>query len=279
MLICVLLAIACVAAIVAWGGLGIVAPAVEASGGRMAVATRRYLWWADLIVIAGLTAGLLAAGAGGRLAMRLLAVTSPDARGALTEADQTVGRITVSGTMGLIVFAALPFGLLAAFQFALIYRWLPGGRRTGLLFGVLLLITASTRLDPLRSSNPDFRLLGPAWLAASTLGLVVLADAMLTAGIAGWYSRRLPLPARGWSALRHDLATVALLLLVFIIGVPVLVLTAVGAGLVAVVALTAPSIARGWTSRRMTMVGRVLLAGGSLVALPGFVTAINNIIR
>jgi hypothetical protein len=48
MLICVLLAIACVAAIVAWGGLGIVAPAVEASGGRMAVATRRYLWWADL---------------------------------------------------------------------------------------------------------------------------------------------------------------------------------------------------------------------------------------
>ncbi len=43
--------------------------------------------------------------------MRLLAATSPEAQGVLTEADQVVGDITLSGTVGFFVFAGLPFGL------------------------------------------------------------------------------------------------------------------------------------------------------------------------
>jgi hypothetical protein len=46
MLVCVLLALVGVAAIAAWGTLGIEAPAAEAGGGRAASAVRRYLWWA-----------------------------------------------------------------------------------------------------------------------------------------------------------------------------------------------------------------------------------------
>ena len=43
----------------------------------------------------GAVAGVLAAGAGGRLVMRLLALTSPDAEGSLTEAGEFVGEISV----------------------------------------------------------------------------------------------------------------------------------------------------------------------------------------
>jgi hypothetical protein len=278
MLACGLLALAGLFAITVWGDLGIVAPTPHATDGRVAAAVQRYLWWADLVIAAGLTAGVLAAGAGGRLVMRLLAVTSPDARGALTEADETVGRITLGGTIGFVVFGALPLAMVGAIGFAIIYRWLPRGRLTGLLFGLLLVVFGATRLEPLRSNNPDFRLLGPGWLAATAFGLVVLGDGMLTAAVMGWYSRRLPLPVWRGTARGHYLLLVALLLVFFVIGVPVLLLTAVGAGVVGVAARIAPSIANWWTSSRTTMVGRVLLAGGSLLALPGFVITINDII-
>jgi hypothetical protein len=73
---------------------------------------RRYVWYLTVAVASGVGAGLLAAGAGGRLVMRLLAVTAgPDAQGRVTEADQIVGRISVDGTLGFIVFTGLFFGL------------------------------------------------------------------------------------------------------------------------------------------------------------------------
>ena len=59
---------------------------------------RRYLWYLTLAISSGVGAGILAAGAGGRLVMRLLAVTAgPDAQGRVTEAEQVIGRITVDG--------------------------------------------------------------------------------------------------------------------------------------------------------------------------------------
>ena len=43
--------------------------------------------------------------------MRLLAVTAgPTAQGRITEADQVVGRISLDGTLGFIVFTSLFFG-------------------------------------------------------------------------------------------------------------------------------------------------------------------------
>lgn len=276
MALCVVLAAAGVAAIGVWGGLSIVSPAATV-GGTVGAAVHRFLWWANLVVCAGLIAGVLAAGAGGRLIMRLLAATSPDARGLLTEADETVGKITLDGTLGFLVFGALPAAMVAAFLFAVIFRWLPRGRLNGLAFGLLLLIVASTRLEPLRANNPDFRLLGPAWLAAGSFALLVLADGLLTAAFMGWYSRRLPLPGRG-RRLWYYLAPVVLLLLVAVIGVPILVLIAVGAGVVAIAARVAPEFGRWWSARRMTMVGRTLLGVASLLAMPGFVTAINDIV-
>jgi hypothetical protein len=279
MVVCGLLAAAGVAAIAAWGGYDIVSPPATPAGRRpVTAALRRYLWWINLVIIAGLAAGVVAAGAGGRLVMRLLAATSPDARGAITEADQTVGKITVGGTVGFVVFGALPFAVLAAFVFALAHRWLPTGRLAGLLFGTLLLVAAGTRLEPLRSDNPDFRLLGPTWLAVLTFGLVVLVDGMITAALMGWYSRHLPLPAAGWAVSWHYVLVPLLLLFLVIVAAPVVISAAAGAVIVAVLARLAPTLSRAWASRRTTLAGRVVLAGWFAVALPGFVTAISDIV-
>ncbi|MEP7035560.1 MAG: hypothetical protein ABI662_04465 [Dermatophilaceae bacterium] len=278
MLACGVLVVAGVALVVAWGRLGIVAP-MSTPDGRVASALSRYLWWVTLVVTTGLVTGLLVAGAGGRLIMRLLAATSPSASGLLTEAGETIGRVSVSGTLGFFVFGALPLALLASFAYAAIHRWLPEGRLAGLLLGVLLLVAASTRLEPLRSDNPDFVLVGPAWVALLTLGLLVLAQGMTTAAFMGWYSRRLPPLQRDRKVVARFVLTGAMLVLTGPTGALVLALALAGAALVTVAVLIAPGFSSWWLSSRTSTVGRVLLAGGILLALPGFVIAIDDILQ
>src|SRR4051812_33593639 len=91
----------------------------------------RALRHVGVALAAGLGAGVLAAGAGGRLAMRLLAATSPEAEGSITEAGEIVGRITVDGTLGFLVFVGLPAGFLSGVLYALVGPILPPGRLGG----------------------------------------------------------------------------------------------------------------------------------------------------
>jgi hypothetical protein len=60
---------------------------------------RLYIWWVGVLIITATATGILVTGAGGRLAMRLLAATSPEATGLITEAGEIVGDITVEGTI------------------------------------------------------------------------------------------------------------------------------------------------------------------------------------
>ena len=83
-----------------WSGRSFRAPdaTVELSATE---AARRYVWYAAIVFMAGFGAGITVLGTGGRLAMRLLALTAgPAAQGRLTEADEVVGEITVGGTLG-----------------------------------------------------------------------------------------------------------------------------------------------------------------------------------
>src|SRR5215204_3174458 len=117
--VCIVLVLAGLAAVVRWGGLAVEPPPTPepAAAGptdapAVGLVVRRYLWYVAVAMAAGATAGILAAGAGGRLVMRLLAVTAgADAQGRITEAEELVGRITVDGTLGFVIFTALLFGL------------------------------------------------------------------------------------------------------------------------------------------------------------------------
>jgi hypothetical protein len=135
-------------------------------------------------LVAGVAAGVLAAGAGGRLVMRLLALTSQDAHGSFTEAGEKIGEITIGGTLGFIFFSGVPAGLLAGALYALIGPLLPRGRLGGVALGVLLLVLAATRIEPLRADSVDFLLLDPAWLAVLGFSLLALFQGMLTAALA-----------------------------------------------------------------------------------------------
>lgn len=268
-----------VAGVVAWGGCRVEPPwagerAATEQRPSKAEVLRRYLWWVDLAVIAGLPTGLLVVGPGGRLVMRLLAVTAGDgAQGRLTEAEEVVGQITIGGTIGFVVFAGLFGGLMTGFLFVLLHRWLPGGRRAGLALGGLLLIVVATRIEPLRANNPDFDIVGPGWLAVSAFSAVVVINAMLVAAVAGRLSRALPLLTRQ----RRVVAAYSPLLLLALPGPVIVGIALVGA---AVVVLSRfPVVTKAFTSSTTTIVGHVVLAGAVLVALPGFASTVADIAR
>lgn len=260
-----------------WGGLAVEAPwggdgPAGDSPPPPATVLRRYLWYLDLAVISGLVAGLAAVGPGGRLAMRLLAVTAGDgAQGRLTEAEETVGAITAGGTIGFIVFAGVFGGLVVGALYAVVRRCLPAGRLGGVLFGLLLLVVGGTRIEPLRAGNPDFGLVGPGWLAVLAFSAVVVFAGMLVAAAAGWWSRRVPeLSRRPSTWLPYAPLVVPLLAGPLALGLVVLGAVAVGAGPRGRLVAWARSAA-------LTAAGRVVLCAVAAAALPGFVAAVAEI--
>ena len=234
---------------------------------------RRYVWYLVVAVVAGLGSGVLLAGAGGRLAMRLLAATAGDAaQGRLTEADETVGNITVGGTVGFIIFTGLFFGGASGVLYLIMRRWLPQGRPGGVAFGGLLLMLLGTRLEPLRADNPDFEIVGPSWLAVAVFSALVIAHGMLVAALAGRYSRSLPLIARRGRAIAgHG----PLLLLGPM--APVMVPVA-GIGLVTVGLSRLRPVVEAVRSRRFVTVGRIVLVVTVIIALPSFLASIGDIL-
>jgi hypothetical protein len=76
----------------------------------------------------------------------------------------------------------------------------------------------------------------------------------------------------------HYVLVPLLLLFLVVVAAPVVISAAAGAVIVAVLARLAPTLSRAWASRRTTLAGRVVLAGWFAVALPGFVTAISDIV-
>ena len=157
---------------VVWGGERLVPPRepvelssrAPASGGsrlrRHVAGLRLYAWWATMFTVIGTASGILVTGAGGRLVMRALAATSPEATGRLTEAQATVGEITLEGTVAFLVFGALPFAFASAAFYLLVEPWLPRGRLAGPTFGVAMFIPVAPFIDPLRSDNIDFVIVG-----------------------------------------------------------------------------------------------------------------------
>jgi hypothetical protein len=153
------------------------------------------------IVGAGVVAGFLVPGLGGRLYMRMMAATSgAGAQGKLTEAEEIVGEITLGGTVGFVIFVGLVVPGAAAFAYLALRHFLPGPVGLGgLMFGVVLLGVFGVG-DPMSPDNVDFEVLEPLWLAV--LGIVVLALLYgLTFGaLAARFDRGLRPLGSGWRA-------------------------------------------------------------------------------
>lgn len=275
MAVCGLLVLAGLAAIVRWGGLELRPPWPTRDSEHVpspGLVARRYVWYVTVAVVSGLGSGVLLAGAGGRLAMRLLAATAGDPpQGRITEADQVVGEITVGGTISFIAFTGLFFGLATGALYLLVRRWLPRGRIGGLAYGALLLVLASTRIEPLRRDNPDFDIVGPGALSVGLFSALVVAHGMCVAALTARYSRVLPLLSR---RVRSILAHTPLLLLAPM--APVLVPVTL-VGLVTVLTARVRPLVSNLESRRFTVMGRVVLVAALVLALPGFVSTIRDI--
>jgi hypothetical protein len=279
--VCLALVLAGLVAVVRWGALAVEPPPAPGPDSAdptdpppVSLVVRRYLWYLAVAMASGATAGILAAGAGGRLVMRLLAVTAgADAQGRITEAEEIVGRITVDGTIGFVVFTGLFLGLPSAAGYLLVRRWLPAGRAAGLPFGILLLVVAGTRLEPLRRGNPDFNLVGPGWVAVLAFTALVVFHGALVAALAGRLSRAVPLLA----AQPRAIALYAPLLLLALPG-PGVALVLMGVGVAVVLVSRIPAMGAAWHSRPVVTVGRVGLAVAALVAVPGFASALVDIL-
>lgn len=272
--ICAALVLAGWAAGVAWAGRRFESPPAEVPLGAGEVA-RRYVWYVSLALLAGVLAGTTIIGAGGRLAMRMLAVTGgADAQGRLTEADEVVGEISAGGTLAFVLFTGLIGGCGAALVYLLVRRLLPGGALGGAIFGLLLLVVFGTRVDPLRRDNPDFDIVGPGWLAVAVFSLLAVAFGVALVGITARLSAWLPLPAaRGPVLVRYAGPAV-----VAAAGVSVTALLALVGG--AVVGVTRwPRLVAAVRSPRAVLVGRAVLVVLALVALPGTLVALADIVR
>lgn len=129
--------------------------------GRLRIAARTV----GAAMTAAILAGLFVLGLVGRLVMRLLAATSSDAQGLLTEADEIVGEITLGGTIGFIMFVGGFGALICGSVYLAIRTWLPSrAGMAGLVIGTLLTGTIGVS-DALSPDNGDFTILSPLWLA------------------------------------------------------------------------------------------------------------------
>ena len=140
---------------------------------------------------AGLVVGLVVAGLGSRLVMRLLAIADPEAEGSFTENGNQIGDVTLGGTAGLVVFAGIPNGILAGLIVFGVRRWLPPRQPwRGLAFSaVLLALLGGTVIDP---DNVDFLILEPAGLAIALFGLLFVAAGFWLPLLAGRWGPGVP---------------------------------------------------------------------------------------
>lgn len=280
--VCGLLIVGGAVAAIRWGKLEFVRPwstgepetsGDESSGLPLKMMARRIAWYIDLVVLAGIAAGVLAAGPGGRLIMRLLAITSSDsAQGRITEAEEVVGAVTLGGTIILVVFAGAFSGMATVGLWVMLRRWLPSRRLGALVLGVLLLTLVSTRLEPLRPDNPDFDLVGPSGLAVATFIALAFFHAFVVVAFVGRFSRALPLLSKRPRVVLAYIPPLFLLLTGPILPVVVIVMG------VAMFIYNRPAVRRAWSRRGVLVVGQIALVALTVLAIPSFMGDVTDIL-
>ena len=148
--------------------------------------------------LAGLIVGFVGAGLGSRLAMRIAALLVPQANGLLTENGFPIGRITLDGTIGLVLFGGLAATLFLAVTWVVIAPWLPRRLAPRALVAVPIAIAfgAGALID---ARNPDFSVLRRDPLVVATLVTLIAALGPAMSLADAWLDRILPRPTAGSS--------------------------------------------------------------------------------
>jgi uncharacterized membrane protein YagU involved in acid resistance len=124
---------------------------------------------------------VIVGGIGGRVAMRVVALTAGSAdQGTLTEAEEVVGVISADGTVGLIFFVGVFSGLFGGLVYAAMRPWTAAaGPWKGLAFGAILLATLGWTV--IERDNFDFHRFGYASLNIAMFAALFLLFGLLIA--------------------------------------------------------------------------------------------------
>lgn len=159
--------------------------------------------------LAGAIVGIVVAGLGGRLVMRLATMAVPASEGRFTENGNRIGDITSDGTIALILFGGLFFGTLGGTVWVVVSPWIPGGALARAILSAPIAV-ALTGVGLIHGTNPDFRILQHhTGVVAMLVGLVALAG-LAIALVDSWLDDRLP-PAGSSSRSASIYATLALM--------------------------------------------------------------------
>jgi hypothetical protein len=125
---------------------------------------QRFVEGLRVLVVGGISAGVLLVGLGSRLAMLLLRVTSPArVRGVKSDDGFIIGQVTLAGTYNLLVLGAV-VGIIGAAAYLMVAPWLIGPlwfRR--LTTGLAAAAVVGSML--VHADGIDFTVLKPIWLA------------------------------------------------------------------------------------------------------------------
>lgn len=170
--------------------------------------------------LAGFVAGVMAGGAGSRIAMRITAIAAGDRfQGRITDFDAQVGDITAGGSIFLIILGG-SVGILGGLIYLALRRWLAdAGRWKGLAFGVLLLAVFGSAV--ISADNPDFHRFGPPALNIGMFTSIFILFGLLVAPLFERIEHVLPPPSLQRSGLGPRAAQLlGLLLLPAVLGFP-----------------------------------------------------------
>jgi hypothetical protein len=153
--------------------------------------------------------------------MRIIALVDPDSDGATTDAEATVGDITLSGTVNLLLLGTIA-GVMGGLVYLGIRRWLPvAAPWRGLTYGVVTLLTVGQLLFD--QNNADFQIFEPVALVIALFAVLFLVNGLIVVPLIDRFDAEPPYPA----SLRVSRAVTGLLVVVCLLGVGAHVATTV----------------------------------------------------
>jgi hypothetical protein len=228
---------------------------------------QRFLEGLRVLVVGGISAGVILIGVGSRLAMLLLRVTSPDrVRGVESDDGFIIGQVTLAGSYNLLLLGA-SFGIIGAAAYLMVAPWLIGPKWfRHLTTGLAAAAVVGSML--VHADGIDFKVLKPTWLAIA----VFIALPGLFGGLVGVIVEAVRRP-ESWTARRRWRVALPILL-VACFPVSIFAVLVVGAVFGAWVLVSDLGAIR--SVRKSAPYALAIRAAWLLVAIIGLVAIVND---